>query len=142
MVDIFMFNLLKSLYSTRVDTDERLLEIIEDSKTKVSKYFGIPKYLLDLKYKIARLPEIYEVGIKRIGNYVLGHFRKIGKVLGIFNPFTDEVYIDPINLENERYLRRTITHELIHKAQKILGKFGYSRYFLEREADLITEKLI
>lgn len=137
-----MFNLLKSLYTVRASPDRRLLEIIEDAKERVSKYFGIPKYLLDLKYKIARLPEIYQVGIKRIGSYVLRYFRRIGKVLGTFNPFTDEVYIDPINLRNERYLRRTITHELIHKAQKVLGKIGYDRHLLEKEADLITDKLI
>lgn len=137
-----MLNLLKSLYTVRVGPD-RLPEIIEDAKERVSKYFGIPKYLLDLKYKIARLPSIYEVGIKRSGNYVLRYFRRVGKVLGIFDPFTDEVYIDPINLRNKSYLRRTLIHELVHKAQKVLGKIGYyNPYLLEREAYSIADKLI
>lgn len=136
-----MFNFLKSLYTVRINVDKRLFEIIEDAKTKVSKYLGIPKYFLDLNYKIVKLPEIYEVRIKRIGSYVVRHLRKVGKILGIFNPLTDEIYIDPINLNNEKYLRKTITHELVHKVQKILGKIGCDRYFLEEEANLITEKL-
>lgn len=136
-----MFNLLSSLYSARVNADVRLFEIIKDAKEKVSEYFGLPSYLLNLKYRIASLPEIYEVRIKRAGNYVLKYFRRIGKVLGIFNPATDEVYIDPINLENERYLRRTIIHELVHKVQKVLGKINCNRHLLESEANWITDKL-
>lgn len=137
-----MFNLLPKLYDVNISGDRRVTEIIEESKNKISEYYGIPKYLLNLKYKIAKLPEFYEIGLKRIGSYVVPYLRKIGKVLGAFSPYKNEIYIDPLNIYNERYLKRTITHELVHKAQSVLGKiYRLPRYLLEREAHSVTQKL-
>lgn len=137
-----MFNLFPQLYNEKIESDGRVKEILEEARTKVANYFGIPKYLLNSRYKIARLPEIYETGIRRIGDYLVGYIRNAGKILGMFDPDTDITYIDPINLHDRKRLRETIFHEVVHSAQKVLGKiYRLPRYFLEREAYSVTEIL-
>jgi hypothetical protein len=137
-----MLNLLPQLYWTDLRADSRIKEILKEAKSKVAKYFGIPEYLLNLRYSITRLPEIYEIGIKKIGNYFTGYVRKIGKVLGVFDPFSDTIHIDPINLYSEKRLRKTIFHEVIHGAQKVLGKiYKLPKYLIEKEAYILTKKL-
>jgi hypothetical protein len=141
-----MLDLLPQLYEISPRTDNRIKEILKEAKSKVARYFGIPEYFLNLRYAITKLPEIYEVGIKRIGNYFVGHIRRIGKVLGavdlFLNPFYDIIHIDPINLYNEKMLREVIFHEVIHVAQKILGKiYKLPKYLIEREAHILTKKL-
>lgn len=137
-----MLNLLPQLYTITPSIDNRVKEIFRKARSKVANYFGIPEYLLNLKYAITKLPDIYEVGIKRIGNYFTGYIRKIGKVLGAFDPTSDTIYIDPINLKNEKRLEKTIFHEVIHHVQKILGKiYRLPRYLIEKEAYILTKRL-
>ncbi len=137
-----MFNFDMQLYDVNVESDRRVKEILEEAQTKVAKYFRIPRYMLNLKYRISRLPEIYESGTRRVGDYFVGYVKRVGKILGIFNPDTDITYIDPSNLHDEMRLRKTIFHEVVHGAQKILGRiYSLPKYFIEREAHYITERL-
>jgi hypothetical protein len=138
-----MFNLLPRLYSCNIKADGRLLEIIKEAKAKVSKYFGIPEYNLNLNYSIENLPEIYKIGVKRVGSYFIPYVRRVGKVMGMFLPHLNHVFIDPINLLYRNLLRKTIFHEVIHKAQELLGKlYNRPRYKIEEEAEYLTEKLL
>jgi hypothetical protein len=45
-------------------------------------------------------------------------------------------------LYSEKRLRKTIFHEVIHGAQKVLGKiYKLPKYLIEREAYILTKKL-
>ena len=55
-----------------------------------------------------------------------------------FNPFKNEIYSDEETLENPYRLRKTIFHELIHKAQEVLGRLRLPKYIVEREATYLT----
>jgi len=56
------------------------------------------------------------------------------KVLGKFNPKSNNIYLD-VELTEDRYsLRRVFAHELRHLVQKIFGMLGLPREYLERDA--------
>lgn len=130
-----MSNLLRELY----DTPLSVKEIVEEAKSKIG---GIAKYL-NPKCVVTNLPEICEIGIERIGNYFVRYVRRIGKVFGAFDAYTNTIYVDQSTLRDKTLLRWTIFHEFAHCLQKALGKiYRWSRYALEREAHLIAEKLL
>lgn len=138
-----MFNLLHSLYTIKIVGDRRVREILEQAKDKVAKHFNIQKYLLNHRYRIGRLPELYEVGVKRIGNYIIRYARRIGKVFGVFNPYRDEIVFDYELLFKPHQLLRTAIHELVHKVQKLRGDIGrVPRYQLEKEAYTVTQRIM
>lgn len=132
-----MFN--QSLYDEKIPIDTRLLKLVKEAKEKVSKHFGIPKYLLDdVKLKVAKLPTKYLVTFLRIGNYTFRNVRKISKVLGMFRNDANEIIID-LSLYS---LRKTVFHEFVHKAQAVIGKLGrLPPYMLEKEAYTLTNLL-
>jgi hypothetical protein len=137
-----MLDLSYQLYDIDLRADNRIKKILKEAKYKVAKYFGIPEYLLNLKYNVTKLPEIYEIRIESIGKYFVSGIRKIGKVFGIFDHISDTIYIDPINLYNEEMLRETIFHEVIHAAQKVLGRiYKLPRYLIEKEAHALAKIL-
>ncbi|MEM5801919.1 MAG: hypothetical protein QXQ18_00840 [Candidatus Aenigmatarchaeota archaeon] len=138
-----MLNLVPTLYDTKIFPDPRVSEIIEESKKKVAEYFKIPKYLLDgVKFKISKLPEFYQIGMKFVDGYLVKYIKKVGKVLGLFFPYKNEIYLDYENLYDEKLLKRTIIHELVHKAQEVFGRiYSLPRYLIEKEAYEVTNKL-
>jgi len=140
-----------SLFNNKVKVDSRLKEIFnnvaEKAKEKVSKYMGIAKselekYTLNFEESVANLPEIYEVGIRRIGYYFVPYVRKIGKVLGMVVPYAKKIFIDYSNLLYRNRLVKTIIHELVHVGQIIRGVKYKSRYQIEKEAERITNEII
>jgi len=141
-----MFNplsLISNLYKTNsLLSDSRLSEIIKDSEERVAKHYNIPKDILKSKYTIENLPEIFIYGVRYVGGVLEGYIKKVGKILGMYNPENDHISIGYKNLYSEKRFRETVIHELIHKVQKVLGKiYTLPRYLLEKEAYEVTEKL-
>jgi hypothetical protein len=114
---------------------------IKSAEKKVSAFFKRrPK---GLKYVIQRLPTYYALGFRKIGGAVRAYLRPIGKVLGTYDPHTDTIAIDPINLLDRNLLEHTLVHELVHYYQKILGYLKiYPRALIERMASYITDRKI
>jgi|GEM_PF-1351826 len=101
------------------------VDIDEAIKEEVAKEFGVPKKVLDkVKVKYGHLP--YIGYLEKIGKRV---YRRIGKILGAYNPRLEEIYIDTglklRNLFNSEALRKSIgvkAEEFSHAAQQYLGR--------------------
>jgi hypothetical protein len=97
---------------------------------EVAKENKIDPSRLRCRIRIVPLPVIHV--LKRIGNKVY-HF--IGKVLGAYDPRTNDTYID-LGLYLRRYLSldylkayiKTLAEELQHRVQKLRGKLRPRRF--------------
>ncbi len=138
-------SLQQNLYGEGDLGDSRAKEIINEAKDRVSKHFGIPEYRLKLDYSFADLPRIYEVGIERVGNYghyIASYIKKVGEVLGTFNPFNKKIEFNRALKFYPYQLLRTAVHELVHQVQGLKGELDRkSRYQLEEEAHRVTQQL-
>ncbi|MFH7880641.1 MAG: hypothetical protein QXI09_01390 [Candidatus Aenigmatarchaeota archaeon] len=128
--------LLNQLYEERIRGID--LEIV---KTLVSKFYGIPRAILDgVPIIYQRLPEIYEVFVRRVGNSLQVVYKPIGKILGLYDPLRKEIRIDYTLPYYEKI--KTLIHEYIHVAQDYLGKlYKKSRRKIEEEAHMVSEYL-
>jgi len=129
-------SLLSSLYKDEINNED-----LERAKELVSKFYKIPKDVLDrVKLKTSYLPTIYACFIRKIGDYSQIIYRPIGKILGLYDPSKKEIYIDK-NLSYYQKIK-TLLHEYIHAAQDYLGKlYIKSRRELEEKAHKISEYL-
>ncbi|MFZ8830367.1 MAG: ImmA/IrrE family metallo-endopeptidase [Candidatus Aenigmatarchaeota archaeon] len=129
-------NLLSSLYEREINAED-----LERAKQLVSKFYQIPKDVLDkVKIKTSYLPTIYAFFIRKIGNYLQIIYKPLVKILGFYNPERKEIYIDR-NLSYSQKIK-TILHEYVHAAQDYLGKL-YTKTIeeLEEEAHNVSDYL-
>jgi len=129
-------NLLSSLYKDEINKED-----LERAKELVSKFYKIPKDVLDkVRLKSSYLSTIYACFIRKMGDYLQIIYRPIGKILGLYDPSKKEIYIDK-NLSYYQKIK-TLLHEYIHAAQDYLGKlYTKSRGELEEEAHKVSECL-
>jgi hypothetical protein len=134
---VFLFgNLLSRLYESEINAED-----LERAKQLVSKFYQIPKEVLDkVKVKTSHLPTIYACFIRKIGNYLQIVYKPIGKILGLYSPERKEIYIDR-NLPYYQKIK-TILHEYVHAAQDYLGRlYTKTREELEEEARNVSGRL-
>lgn len=115
-------NLVGNLYSRKIE-DEVVNEVAKEYKMN-------PHDLRNrIKIKVGFLPFISY--IKRIGNKI---YRRVGKVLGVYNPLKKEIYIDFwIYLQklfgNLKPYVKVLAEEVCHAVQDYLGRLKPHRSF-------------
>jgi len=126
------FGWIKSLYSK--DLDEEVIE-------EVAREYRISPNELKKEIRgVNILPLPFISYAKKIGNKV---YKKIGKVLGAYNPLRKEIYIDLwVYLQkvfgNLKPYVKTFAEEVCHAAQKYLGRLkprSFSDYLENYEND-------
>ncbi len=66
--------------------------------------------------------------------YLVAYLRRKG-ILGLFNLYSEKIYLDADLLHDASLFLLVLTHELVHKAQKSSGRiFDFSRSYLEEQA--------
>lgn len=154
-------------YLNHADT---LKKYISPAVEKVNDFFGkklgVAPYAKNLKVKMAKLPSKYGVALKKTKDGLKLIYVPIGKIFGMYNPDTEEHFVDPIGFgefddpEREYWKRLgvgdripdalpTNGHEYIHHAQNKLGiiqkavsKLGdKARSYIEGYASTVSDKL-
>lgn len=128
--------LLDFLYESRIKDKD-----LETVKNLVSKYYKIPKDVLDnVRIEYKKLPEIWAVFVRKLGNYIQVIYRPLAKILGLYDPVKKEISID-YSLPYYHKIK-TLIHEYVHAAQDYLGDiYKKSREKIEKEARLVTNYL-